>query len=52
MNILIADSKGWFKIKPGLSKKFNIKLIKDKSELSENNLEKFKPGYLFFAHWS
>ena len=27
MNIIIADSKGWFKIKPSLSKKLNIKMI-------------------------
>ena len=35
MNIIIADSKGWFKIKPSLSKKLNIKIIKDNSELSK-----------------
>ena len=51
MNIIIADSKGWFKIKPSLSKKLNIKMIKDKSELSENTLKKFNPSHLFFAHW-
>ena len=52
MNILIADSQGWFKIKPGLSRKFNIKLIKDKSRIIRKYFKKFNPSYLFFAHWS
>ena len=52
MKVIIADSKGWFNLKPILHNTLEVKVIRNKSELSYNLLEKFNPDFLFFTHWS
>ena len=47
MKFIIADSKGWFKFKPNLNAPFKIKFIKKKNDLSEENIRKFSPSFLF-----
>lgn len=56
MNILIATIKSWnienaTKLKKDL-KNFNIEIITNKDELTVEFLNKFKPNYIFFPHWS
>lgn len=57
MNILIATIKSWnienakkFKTRYGSS--HNIHIIDSKDGLTLDTLEKIKPNYIFFPHWS
>ena len=55
-NILVATVKSWniekfYKIKEKY-KEYNWHLITDKKELTYENINKIKPIYIFFPHWS
>ena len=55
-NILVATIKSWnienyYKIKEEY-KNYNWHLIKNKEELTYDSLNKIKPMYVLFPHWS
>jgi len=56
-NIIIATIKEWnisnyFKLKDIYADKYNFHLITTKDELIIEEIEKLKPKYIFFPHWS
>jgi methionyl-tRNA formyltransferase len=56
-NIIIATIKEWnisnyFKLKNIYTNKYNFHLITTKDELTAINIDKLKPKYIFFPHWS
>lgn len=56
-NIIIATIKEWniqnyFKLKETYNKQYNFHLITNQEELSLENIDKIKPKYIFFPHWS
>lgn len=52
MKIIIASSKPWFVISDYLKKNNHILFIKEKSELTIENINKFNPSLIFFPHWN
>ncbi len=55
--IVIATIKEWnienyFKLKKIYQQKYNFHLITDKQELTQENMNKLNPKYIFFPHWS
>jgi methionyl-tRNA formyltransferase len=56
-NIIIATIKEWnisnyFKLKDIYKNKYNFHLITTKDELTIIDIDKLKPKYIFFPHWS
>ena len=56
-NIIIATIKEWnisnyFKLKDIYKDKYNFHLITTKDELTIVDIDKLKPKYIFFPHWS
>jgi len=56
-NIIIATIKEWnisnyFKLKEIYKDKYNFHLITTKDELTIIDIDKLKPKYIFFPHWS
>ena len=52
MRIVICSSKSWFKLNPSIAEKHVVKYFKNKDELLNKSLAKFKPDYVFFTHWN
>ena len=52
MRIAICCSKDWFKLNPSTSDANLVKFFTHESDLSVEALDKFKPDYVFFPHWS
>ncbi len=52
MKILVASSKDWFEIDEKLKYLHTIEIIKDRDELSLQNLNRFEPDLIFFPHWN
>ena len=55
--IVIATIKEWnienyFKLKKIYQQTYNFHLITDKQELTQENMNKLNPKYIFFPHWS
>ena len=56
-NIVIVTIKEWnisnyFQLKKNFEDKFKFKLITNKDDLSQKNIERLNPKYIFFPHWS
>jgi len=56
-NIVIATTKSWNieaakKLKKELSPKYQLTIITNKQQLTSEKLNKIKPLYIFFPHWS
>ena len=56
-SIVIATIKEWnianyFNLKENYNSQYNFHLISNKDELTIQYLEKIKPKYIFFPHWS
>ena len=52
MRIVIACSKGWFRLEPDLEKSHQTKYIFRRDMLSRDLLDDFNPDIIFFPHWS
>tara|TARA_B100001989_G_scaffold223163_1_gene176943 strand:+ start:3642 stop:4313 length:672 start_codon:yes stop_codon:yes gene_type:complete len=52
MIIVIACSKSWFAISDYLKNNHQIIIIKEKHELTLENIKKINPNLIFFPHWS
>ena len=52
MKVVIACSKSWFIPSNYLKKNHQILFIKEKKELTTENIKKFNPNLVFFPHWS
>ena len=52
MKLIIADSKGWFKLNNKLIKKHRIKTINSANQLTYKFIKSFNPDFIFFPHWN
>ena len=52
MRIVIACSKSWFLISDYLKNNHQIIFIKEKHELTVENIKKINPNIIFFPHWN
>ena len=52
MRIVIACSKSWFLISDYLKNNHQIIFIKEKHELTVENIKKINPNLIFFPHWN